>query len=364
MSKKPSQWRAYLSMSWYSLKATLRNPATLAFSVAFPIVFITIFGLIGTSTQSLSLGIPTESNRDNLIVSSIKNLTFVKVEEGGKQVLEERLRQGKLDGILEVNLTNENPPRYAAALTVTSGNPIGAATARSVIGGVVDKLNLSLSGVTSPPVALFEKEVSGRQFRYIDFALPGMIGFSLLSTAIFGTVFGFIALKRLLVFKRMFATPVRAMTILLSQGTSRLLMALFQTIIILIVGIFAFSFTLPHGLQTFGEIMVLVTVGLVAFMGFGIFAAGFANNENSAGPVVNLITLPQFLISGVFFPAENLPAWIQPVANNLPLSYFNQAVRTVTTEGGTLPDTSLYIIGMIAWGLIMYLLAARTFKWE
>lgn len=351
-------------MSWYTLKATIRNPATLAFSVIFPIVFIGIFGLIGGSGQSLTLGVPTASNRDNPIVETLKGLSFVKIEEAGKEKLEEELRQGKLDGLLEVSQTSTNPPKYRTNLTFTSGNPAGAATARSVVGGVVDKMNLAFSGIASPPVEFAEQEVSGRQFRYIDFVLPGQIGFSLFSTAIFSTVFGFIALKRLLVFKRMFATPVRALTILLAQGTSRLVMALFQTLIILCVGVFAFNFALPHGLATFGEIVVLVVIGLVSFLGFGIFASGFADNENNAGPVVNLVTLPQFLISGVFFPIDNLPSWVQPVANNLPLTYFNEAVRTVTTEGGRLPDTLPYVVGMMAWGLAMYVLAARTFKWE
>jgi ABC-2 type transport system permease protein len=362
-NNRPSQLRAYLSMSWYTLKATLRNPATIAFGLAFPVVFIAIFGLIGNSGQNLTLGIPQESDRNNPVVATLKNLSFVKVDESDRQTLENKLRQGKVDGVLEVT-TQGNPPHYGATLTTTSGNPTGAGTAQTIVAGIVDKLNLQLSGVTSPPIALSVKEVSGRQFRYIDFVLPGQIGFSLLSTAMFSTVFGFIALKRLLVFKRMFATPVRALTILLAQGTSRLVMSLIQTLVILAVGVLAFNFNLPHGWQTFGEVLVLVVIGLVAFLGFGIFASGFASNENTAGPIVNLVTLPQFLISGVFFPVESLPTWIQPVANNLPLSYFNHAIRTVTTDGGTLLQTLPYVGGLMLWGLAMYLLAARTFKWE
>lgn len=180
----------------------------------------------------------------------------------------------------------------------------------------------------------------------------------------FSTVFGFIALKRLLVFKRMFATLVRALTILLAQGTARLVMALVQTLVIIGAGVFVFNFYLPHGLITLAEMIFLSAVGLAAFMGFGIFASGFASNENAAGPMVNLITLPQFLLSGVFFSTDALPSWIQPVANNLPLSYFNQAMRKITTEGGTLPDAFPYLSGLLIWGLVMYLLASRTFKWE
>src|SRR5258708_25641006 len=88
-------------------------------------------------------------------------------------------------------------------------------------------------------------------------------------------------------------------------------------------------------------------------------SAGLANDENSAGPLVNLITLPQFPLSGTFFPTDSLPNWLQPIANNLPLSYFNMAVRKITTEAEPLSATFPYLVGLIAWGAVMYLLAAR-----
>ena len=162
----------------------------------------------------------------------------------------------------------------------------------------------------------------------------------------------------------MFATPTKAMTILLAQGGSRLIVALLQTLLILVLGIVVFKFYLPHGWITFVELFVISTIGLVAFLGFGYFMAGLANDENAAGPLVNLVSLPQFLLSGTFFPTDNLPNWLQPIANNLPLSYFNLAVRKITTEGGDFTQTFPYILGLIAWGAFMYILAARTFRWE
>jgi ABC-2 type transport system permease protein len=211
---------------------------------------------------------------------------------------------------------------------------------------------------------LTSQEISGRQFRYIDFALPGMIGFSLLSTAMFGTVFGLIFLKKALVLKRLFATPARPLTILVAQGTSRLIMALLQTILILVIGIIAFKFYLPDGFITFFEMILLSAFGLTAFLGFGYFMSGLANDENSAGPLTNLITLPQFLLSGTFFSTASLPAWVQPIANNLPLSYFNIAIRKITVEGLPFESTFPYLLGLLLWGAVMYILAAKTFRWE
>lgn len=358
--KKPKQLRAYLALAWYSLRAQTRNPATFAFGFIFPIVFISIFGLIGGGGASVKIGVPLSSDTNNPIIQTLEKSSYVKLARGSKDELSKQLVQDKVGGILEVEKQGE---RYITHLTV-SANPQQSGTITSVVTGVVDKLNLQLSQITDPPITLKREEVSNRPVRYIDFALPGQIGFSLLSTAVFGTVFGLIYLKKSLVLKRMFATPTKALTILLAQGTSRLIVALLQTILILAIGVLVFKFYLPHGIITFLELLLLSTIGLVAFLGFGYFFAGIANNENSAGPLVNLITLPQFLLSGTFFSTDSFPSWVQPIANNLPLSYFNAAIRKITIEGGTLTDTIPYMLGLLAWGAVMYILASRTFKWE
>lgn len=363
--KKPGQGRAFLAIAWYGLKAQLRNPATFAFGFIFPIVFISVFGLIGNSTPKLNVGVTDKTYvQENLILPALIKQPFITVKRDSEVNLRKLLKQGKLAGIISGISNSANSKSQQITLILSSANPQEAGTLNSIIQGIVNETNLKLSGVTSPPVILSQNQIEGRQARYIDFALPGQIGFSLLSTAIFGTVFGLIYLKKAGVLKRMFATPTKAITILLAQGTSRLVVALFQTLLILGIGVLVFKFYLPHGFITFLELIFLSTIGLIAFLGFGYFFAGIANDENSAGPLVNLITLPQFLLSGTFFPTDSLPSWLQPFANNLPLSYFNTAIRKVTTEGGNLIDTWPYTLGLLLWGGVMYLLAARTFRWE
>lgn len=360
----PSQWRAYVWLTYYAFKAQVRNPATFVFGFIFPIVFISIFGLIGNSTQKLTIGVPKETHKENPIIQTIEKQDFIKTEENEKQALEAKLKRGKLSGIVEVSYLPKSLPYYKVTIITSQANPQESASVKSLVRGIVDQSNIRLSGIVTTPITLSQEEVSGRQFRYIDFVLPGQIGFSLLSTAVFSTVFGFIFLKKALVFKRMFATPTRGLTILLAQGTSRLISALLQTILILVLGILVFKFYLPNGWITFFELMILSVFGLIAFLGFGLFVAGLAKDENTGPPLVNLITLPQFLLSGVFFSTDNFPTWVQPIANNLPLSYFNVAIRKITIEGDSLISTWPYLLGLFIWSATMYLLAAKTFKWE
>lgn len=360
--KKPGQWRAFVALAYYSLRAQTRNPATFFFGFIFPLVFISIFGLIGNTLPEINLGVTETSDRQNPVITSLQKQEFVTLQRGTRQELETRVNQGKLVGIVDVE--EGEGTTYSVTLVTSTALPQETATVRALIKTITDKTNLQLAGVTDPPITLNETSIEGRKSRYIDFAVPGQIGFALLSTAVFGTVFGLIYLKKALILKRMFATPTRAMTILLAQGTSRLIVALAQTVMILIIAVVVFKFYLPHGWLTFVDLIVLSTLGLVAFLGFGYFIAGLSNDENAASPLTNLITLPQFLLSGTFFSTESLPTWLQPVANNLPLSYFNIAVRKVTTEGDTLFSTWPYMLGLMAWGAIMYLLAAKTFKWQ
>ncbi len=351
-------------MMKYFFLAQTRNPATFAFGFLFPVVFISIFGLIGNSTQSLTIGLPTGSNLNNPVIQTIKQQKFVKTQIAPEAQLENSIKQGKLSGIVSIDPGSHTPDKYKVNIITSIANPSDAAGVTSLVNGIVDRTNLREAGVTNPPITISKHEIAGREIRYIDFALPGQIGFALLSTAIFGTVFGLIYLKKALVLKRMFATPTRAITILLAQGGSRLIMAILQTIIILTLGIVAFKFYMPQGWLTFVELLFLSVIALIAFLGFGYFMAGLVNDENAAGPMVNLITLPQFLLSGTFFPITSLPTWLQPIANILPLSFFNAAVRKITTEGGDITQTLPYMLGLVIWGAVMYILAAKTFKWE
>ncbi len=360
--RKPGQHKAFWAIAWYSLRAQTRNPATFFFGFVFPIVFISIFGLIGNSSPKIQVGLNSRVNDNNPIVSVLEKQPSLSIQKDSETNLQKKLIQGKLAVVVQIQSTVPN--QYSVTVVQSSGFPSESAIVTGMVSGIVDKTNLKLANVTSPAVQFGTKEIEGRKPRYIDFALPGQIGFALLSTALFGTVFGLIYLKKTGVLKRMFATPTRPLTILLAQGTSRLVVALAQTILIVLVGVIVFKFYLPNGLVTFLEIIVISMIGLLAFLGFGYFIAGLSNDENSASPLTNLVTLPQFLLSGTFFPSDSLPGWLQPVARNLPLSYFNQAIRHITTEGGNLIETTPYLIGLFVWGMVMYLLAAWTFKWE
>jgi len=112
------------------------------------------------------------------------------------------------------------------------------------------------------------------------------------------------------------------------------------------------------------NMLVLSVIGLIVFMGFGFVVSGVAKNESSVPPIANIITLPQFLLSGTFFPIAVFPGWLQPISKALPLTYLNDAMRKVAFEGANLWEVNHQILILLLWMLIIYTVAVKTFKWE
>ena len=130
------------------------------------------------------------------------------------------------------------------------------------------------------------------------------------------------------------------------------------------MGHYAFGFTLVNGLVTFAELLALSFLGLLVFMGFGFIVSGLAQTESTIPPFSNLVTLPQFLLAGTFFPVENFPKWLQPLCNVLPLTHLNEAMRNVAFEGDHLTDCGSQIGYLLIWGVVLYAIAIRVFRWE
>jgi ABC-2 type transport system permease protein len=103
---------------------------------------------------------------------------------------------------------------------------------------------------------------------------------------------------------------------------------------------------------------------VMVFMGFGFSVSGLAKSESSIPPLANMITMPQFLLAGTFFSIDNFPKWLQPISRALPLTYLNDALRKTAFEGASLWDLRIDILVLLVWGVLVYALASKVFKWE
>ena len=363
MNKNYSNIKAMLAITKASLKALVRNPSAVIFNLLFPLIFIIVFGFISGGEFNIDVAIETGSDENNAVIKSlekIKSLRLVKNQSSAE--IMSKLERGKLDAVIKI-YKNEKGSEVVN-LKTTKASLEGGNIFRMMLSQIIDKQNLALFKSDIPMTELKEEIVEGRKFKTIDFILPGQLGFSLLSAGVFGTAFIFISLRQTLVIKRFFATPVKRMYIILGESLSRMTFSIFSAIIIILIGNLFFGFTLVNGFITFINMLALSVIALLVFLGFGFIVSGIAKNESAVPAIANLITLPQFLLAGTFFPISNFPEWLQPVSRVLPLTYLNEALRKISFEGAGIFDVRNDILIMLIWGVVVYAVAVKVFKWE
>lgn len=364
-----SQIRAMLAITKASLRAIFRSPSAVIFGFAFPLIFILVFGFIGGGGISVRIALKNLKDTNNVLLkngllknSSVRLITNLSETEARKEVA-----KGNIAALIEIDSTPmaNGSYQYIFKTTTSSASMDKFPILQSQIGSVIRQAD-ERTFPNRPTVARIEKQpdIPGRQYKTIDFILPGQLGFSLLSAGVFGVAFMFFSLRNTLVLKRFFATPIQRSYIVLGEGFSRVLFQLLTAIVIIAIGYFAFGFTLIHGFRTFLEMMLLSFIGLLVFMGFGFIVSGLATSDSTIPPFANLITLPQFLLAGTFFPIDRFPNWLQIIAKVLPLTHLNTAMRSVAFEGANLWDVKTEIGILILWGIVAYAIAIKVFRWE
>lgn len=366
MPLKPySQTRAMLAVTKASLRSTFRSPSAVVFSFAFPLIFILVFGFIGNSGFKLDVGVEQSCDTTNRFYQSLtKNTQFRLITDEPDAELLTDLNKGRIDGMLNIQPNTSGTGAPVVIHVKTSASSRNAPLLLNMLQSMVDKGTLMTMPQQTMIAEIKEEPQPGRQYKSIDFILPGMLGFSLLSTGVFGTAFTFLSLRQTLVIKRFFATPIKRPYIVLGEGLSRVLFSLLTSSVILVLGYFVFGFTLVHGMITFINLLILSFVGLFIFMGFGFIVSGLAKNESAVPPIANIITLPQFLLAGTFFSTDAFPPWLQPVPKILPLTYLNDAMRKVAFEGAGLMDVSKDLLILGVFGVVVYFIAVKVFRWE
>jgi len=359
-----SQWSAMLAIARASFLSITRSPSAVVFTLAFPMVFILVFGFIGGGGFRVDLGLLKGSDKQNDLYRALDGSGVFRFVENDDSVMRLDLARGTIDALLSIRPEAGRPGGLSVELLTSAAAPEGGRFVDMVIENIVQRLNIDEAQLEHPRIALVQQQVTGRKYRTIDFILPGQLGFALLSNGVFGTAFVFFNLRQTLVLKRFFATPMRRPYIILGEAIARMVFALLGALVIVAIGHLAFGFTLIHGLITLGAMLLLSALGLLVFMGFGFIVSGLARNESAIPPLANIITLPQFLLSGTFFSISLFPAWLQPVCKVLPLTYLNHALRKVAFEGAGLAAIATDVLIIAGWGILVYLVAFRTFRWE
>jgi ABC-type multidrug transport system permease subunit len=197
--------------------------------------------------------------------------------------------------------------------------------------------------------------------RYIDWLIPGLLGMNIMGGGLWGLGFVTVDLRMRKLLKRFVATPMRRGDFLLALMVSRLLFLIPEITAILAVGHFAFGLRVQGSL---GAVLVVILVGAASFAGLGLLIACRTDKIETVSGLLNLIMLPMWLLSGIFFASSRFPEAMQPFVQALPLTQLNIALRGVILEGAPLAAQGWPLLILTVYGVVSFAAALRWFKWQ
>ena len=196
--------------------------------------------------------------------------------------------------------------------------------------------------------------------RYIDFLIPGLLGMNIMNAAMWGIGFALVEMRQRKLLKRFVATPMRRSDFLLALTSSRLVLMLVEVGLLLGFGVLVFHMRVLGSLLT---ILLLGAVGAISFGGLGLLTASRAQKIESVSGLINVVMMPMWVFSGVFFSYERFPAMIQPFIKALPLTALNDGLRATILQGASLGSQAGRLLILVVWGSVSFVLALRWFRW-
>ena len=216
------------------------------------------------------------------------------------------------------------------------------------------------AGATRPvPVAVDPERQPGS--RYIDWVIPGLIGLNLMSTGLWGIGFGIVNMRQKKQLKRLVATPMHRGDFLVSQMVARLAFLALEVPPLVLFAWLAFDVEIAG---SWLDLAIIVLLGTMTFASIGLLASSRARTVEGVSGIMNVVMLPMFILSGVFFSARRFPDAIQPFIQVLPLTALNDAMRAVYNEGRPLFEVPGELLILVTWTGICVVLALRLFRWR
>lgn len=365
--------KQYFSAIWILCvtltKRWFRDPTALFFTFAFPLIFLFVFGaLFRDSDVSFKVAVINHSETQ-FATTFAEDLSKTEVFDVSKNIgfeeAKEKMGRGELGSIIELpqnfGMSNErNQPQGSVVVYFEQSSPQTGQTVASVIQQTLDGINKEITQATDPLV-VEQKPTETSSLTRFDYTFAGLVGFSIMSLAIFGMANGFPADKKTGALRRLRATPLKASQLILATALEYLLIGFLSIVAMFIVAMIFFDFQMRGNYIT---LLIYSLIGIFCMFGFGLAIGGWAKNENQSAPLSNLVAFPLMFLSGVFFPVFLMPEWLQDIARLLPLTPIIEGIRLVTTESASLLDlgSELLIIGV--WTIVIYFLAFRVFRWE
>jgi ABC-2 type transport system permease protein len=211
------------------------------------------------------------------------------------------------------------------------------------------------------PVSAAERKVREKGSRYIDFVIPGLLGMNIMSGGIWGLGFAIVESRRRNLLKRLVSTPMSRTNYLASFLFSRFVFLVVEMVVILGSAVLLFGVPVRGSLV---QLFAVCIVSALAFGGVGLLIASRAKTIEGVSGLMNLVMMPMWVLSGVFFSSTNFPAAAQPFIQALPLTATINALRGTMLQGLGWVGVSVPLLIVSVWGVVAFGVALRVFRWR
>jgi len=350
--RRNGRWSGYLHLLGARMLELKREPEVVFWVFVFPLLLALGLGIAfrnkpaDASSVAIVAGAGTQQ-AEAMLLRSTQHDSF-KVELQDAEDARKGFRLGKYDlviepdgaGALRYRYDPERPESVLARAEVDEALQTAAGRKDVVATSVV---------TSSEPGS-----------RYIDFLIPGLLGMNLMNSGMWGIGFALVDMRQRKLLKRFVGTPMRRSDFLLALMSSRLVLMIIEIGLLMTLGVLVFHMKV---LGSLFSILLLGALGALCFGGVGLVTASRAQKIESVSGLMNLVMMPMWIFSGVFFSYERFPAVIQPLIKALPLTALNDALRASILEGTPLIRQWPRLLVMGLWGCISFFLALKWFRW-
>ncbi len=354
-----------------SVRRYFRDKIAIFFTVAFPLIFLFVFGSLNGGNNSVSFNVALINQSSSQFATSFDNQLHSNKMFKISQTIDNLTQAKDKMSKSEIDATIVLPPDFGvvkggpnpagqALIYYDQNSALVAQTLQSVMQGIFQNINAKYIKIKEP-FSVASQSTNTRGLSKMDYTVSGLLGFSIIGLGIFGPINYFPEMKKQGVLRRLHITPLRVWQFFVSSVLSNAVIGLFSIAIMLAVARAVFNF---HMVGNYFELAAFIILGILTIFGIGLAIGGWAKNENQAAPLANIIVFPMMFLSGTFFPRYAMPQWLQHVSAYLPLTPIIDGIRMIATEGKHLTDIGPQIGLTALWAVIIYAIAFRVFRWE
>jgi ABC-2 type transport system permease protein len=365
--------RRLVALSRANLKSFVRDRAALFWTLAFPVLFVILFGTIfsggGTAHYDVAWvdqdGTPAAAD----LRTSFANGGVLTLHDGPLDDEKDAMGKGTVAGIIVV------PAGYGAAVdAATSGSapaPVSltvytdptrtntAQALKSITAAIAQGVNARI-GKTPTVITVDAQSLQTNQLSDVSYFVPSILAMALMQLGIFASI-PLVQQREKLILKRLNATPLPRWTLVGSNIAVRLVIAATQTLLIIGIGVRFLGVQITGGPLA---IAALVLIGALTFVSIGYVIASFAKTEEAANGMTSIVQFPLMFLSGIFFPLEIMPDWLRSVATFMPLTYLGDALRQVMVGGAPFVPLGVDVAVLAGWFAVCLGISARFFRWQ